>query len=185
MERINYQKLVEAGYTPTQIEQILAVNPNAEVYNRPETPITSQEAKTMILNRAPVTQEFGNYNPGLYRGINQSMRNTGTDFGVPTGTDINLPSGEWVVEEVGTGYNRGYGNSVAVRNAQTGERLRFSHLSKMLRVQPGQNIQGGQLLAKSGATGNVTGPHLDLEYYDNQGQLGDVLQSKYRETLGY
>jgi len=36
----------------------------------------------------------------------------------------------------------------------------FLHLSKVL-VEPGQRVEQGELIARVGATGRVTGPHLD------------------------
>lgn len=131
----------------------------------------------------PITQQFGNYNPSLYRGINQSMTNTGVDIGVPTGTGVNLPDGVWkILEAIKGGFNKGYGNSVLAQNTKTGEKLRFSHLSDVA-AQLNQMLQGGSRIGATGATGNVTGPHLDLEYYNQQGKLADVLKSGYGRYL--
>src|SRR3990167_3002625 len=128
---------------------------------------------SVLSQSGPVTQAFGNYNPSLYKGINKSMTNTGTDIGVPTGTKVALPPGEWEVVESysGGGANSGYGNSILVKDKKTGEKLRFSHLSKVARLKKGDSVRGGKIVALSGATGNVTGPHLDLEYYDDKGAV--------------
>lgn len=139
---------------------------------------------------APVTQAFGKYNPGLEP--NPSGRNWGVDFGVKEGTPLAVPPGEWVVDDTysgskGKGFvgntkdNAGYGNSVLVRNTKTGETMRFSHLSGVS-VKPGQSLKGGTVIGTSGATGNVTGPHLDLEYKVN-GQFRDVTKSPYSQYL--
>lgn len=141
-----------------------------------------------------ITQQFGNRNAieKYSKGVNY-----GTDIAVPKGTPVALPPGEWKVIESFNGatasgsnnsqggINRGYGNSVLVQNAQTGEKLRMSHLSQV-GVQPGQVINGGSVIAKTGATGNVhgtTGEHLDLEYYTPQGQIADVLKTRYARYL--
>lgn len=146
---------------------------------------------SVMPGRAEVTQKFGNYNPGLYRGINKSMTNTGTDFALKPNTPLALPPGTWEVMEAfdrasgggrGNKQNMGYGNSVLVRNTQTGETLRFSHLNGV-NVQRGRTYKGGTVLGTSGATGNVTGPHLDLEYRNEGGQLADVLTSRYSNYL--
>lgn len=138
----------------------------------------------ILPTQAPVTQTFNNYNPALYKGITKDMRNKGVDFGVKEGTPVSLPDGNWIVKEASTnnGFNRGYGNSVMVENEETGERMRMSHLSRV-NVLPGQKIRGGSLVGLSGATGNVTGPHLDLEFYDGQGRIGDVTKSRYGQQL--
>lgn len=64
-----------------------------------------------------------------------------------------------------------------LQNLDTGEKIRFSHLSQV-GVKTG-DIVGGQPVGLSGATGNVTGPHLDVEYYDKKGKLSDVMKSPY------
>lgn len=141
---------------------------------------------TILGTPAPLTQPFGNSNPNVEvfsKGIN-----SGADFGAPVGTTVALPQGQWQILQayagdttpghVGDDTNSGYGNSVLAQNLQTGEKLRFSHLSQV-GVQPGQDVSGGNVIGATGQTGNVTGPHLDLEYYNSAGQLGDVLKSPY------
>lgn len=135
---------------------------------------------------AKVSGTFGQqYGAGVE--ATKNGKNVGTDFAVPAGTPVILPQGDWKVIDVKSGVTGGnltdyknapYGNSVLVQNTQTGEKLRFSHLSAT-NVQNGATISGGALVGKSGATGNVTGAHLDLEYYDGSGKMGDVLKSDY------
>lgn len=125
----------------------------------------------------PVTQEFGNINPIEPTPGNVNL---GTDFRTRNlkSKDIKLPVNAKVVqvlEDDGTRFgdisgHKGYGNSVLVE-MPTGERLRFSHLSSLGNVQVGQDLRPGELLGVTGATGNVTGEHLDLEYYNQQGQI--------------
>ena len=137
-----------------------------------------------------ITQRFGNRNniEVFSNGIN-----TGTDFGTAVGTPIALPPGRWNVlssfrDAAGKGYignktNSGYGNSILVQNAETGEKLRFSHLSDV-GVDQGDEIDGGYVIGRTGDSGNVTGPHLDLEYYDKLGRIADVMQSMFARYLG-
>jgi murein DD-endopeptidase MepM/ murein hydrolase activator NlpD len=154
--------------------------------------VESAEKQGSILpGWARVTQEFGKKNPGI-EVFSKSGINHGTDFGIKEGTPLALPPGEWEVLEaysgakgrgfIGNKVNRGYGNSVLVRNADTGETMRFSHLSGV-NVQPGKIYKGGTVLGASGATGNVTGPHLDLEYKTAAGKYQDVLRSQYSKNL--
>lgn len=106
---------------------------------------------------------------------------------MPKGTEIAVPEGEWKVVDTKTGIKGGnitdykktpYGNSILVQNTETGEKLRFSHLSEVA-VQNGDILDTGTYIGKSGATGNVTGAHLDLEYYTSKGTLADVMKSEY------
>lgn len=129
----------------------------------------------------PITQAFGNRNPieRFSGGVNY-----GTDIGVGTGTKVALPKGRWQVIDANAngGMNSGYGNSIYAQNLETGEKLRMSHLSQV-GVKKGDVIDGGQVVGQTGATGNVTGPHLDLEYYNQNGQIGDVMNSRYRGAI--
>lgn len=118
--------------------------------------------------------------------------NYGVDFGIGEGTPISAPSGNWEVKEsyggakgrgrIGNKTNSGYGNSVVLQNQDTGEQIRLSHLAQAIARQ-GQKVQGGQRVGISGATGNVTGPHLDVEYRDQKGKLSDVLRTKYAQEI--
>ena len=122
---------------------------------------------------ANVSQKFGNQNRRLYG----SQGHLGTDFSVAANTPLNLPDGNWEVESVYPNSRRSlYGNSVLVKNKDTSETLRFSHLNS-IGVKPGQELSSGDVIGKSGSTGRSTGPHLDLEFRDANGKLGDVTQS--------
>lgn len=147
----------------------------------------SLSSMSILPIRATISQKFGNYNPKIERfsgGINR-----GTDYAVPIGTPVRVPDGEWVVAEsfgganpkgyIGDKSNNGYGNSIVMVNRQTGERMRVSHLSKV-GVRPGEIVKGGQTIALSGSSGNSTGGHLDLEYFDATGKLRDVSRSSYK-----
>lgn len=137
----------------------------------------------------PITQHFGNYNPSVE--VFSKGKALGTNIAADVGTPVAVPPGNWTVEKAFTGAksgyigdneNSGYGNSVKLKNTDTGESLHFTHLSDV-GVLPGQIVPGSTIIGKTGATGNVTGPHLNLEYYDPQGQLGDVLTSSYGKYI--
>jgi len=145
-----------------------------------------------ILKKQLVSQKFGVRNrvEKYSKGINR-----GTDFAVKTGTPVAIPEGNWKVVETFNkasasgpnnrqrGANKGYGNSVVVKNLDTGEKMRFSHLSRV-GVKPGETVSSGKVVGLTGATGNVagkTGQHLDVEYFDSKGTLKDVLSSRYAD----
>ncbi|MEU9381706.1 peptidoglycan DD-metalloendopeptidase family protein [Streptomyces sp. NPDC048279] len=83
---------------------------------------------------------------------------TGVDFVVPTGTPVKAV-GEGTV--VTAGWGGAYGNQVVIRLAD-GYYAQYGHLSA-LSVSVGQTVTAGQQIGFSGATGNVTGPHLHFE----------------------
>ncbi|MEU2058619.1 M23 family metallopeptidase [Streptomyces bungoensis] len=83
---------------------------------------------------------------------------TGVDFVVPTGTPVKAVAAGTVVS---AGWGGAYGNQVVLR-LNDGHYAQYGHLSQ-LSVQAGQTVSEGQRLGLSGATGNVTGPHLHFE----------------------
>ncbi|RLU82097.1 peptidase M23 [Streptomyces griseocarneus] len=83
---------------------------------------------------------------------------TGTDFPVPTGTTIRAVGPGTVVT---AGWNSAYGNQIVIKHAD-GKYSQYAHMTS-LSVSAGQQVSGGQQIGVSGATGNVSGPHLHFE----------------------
>lgn len=82
---------------------------------------------------------------------------TGQDFAVPTGTPVHAVTDGTVTE---AGWLGPYGYAVVI-TAKDGTQTWYCHLSQ-IKVRSGP-VKAGEVLALSGATGNVTGPHLHLE----------------------
>jgi murein DD-endopeptidase MepM/ murein hydrolase activator NlpD len=82
---------------------------------------------------------------------------TGVDYAVPVGTDV-LAVADGVITPATWG--RSYG--VQLVQKLDGGYFIYAHLSKTL-VKPGDKVVEGQVIAKSGNTGNSTGPHLHAE----------------------
>ncbi|MGC0418516.1 transglycosylase family protein [Embleya sp. AB8] len=87
-----------------------------------------------------------------------SGHHTGQDFAVSTGTTVRAVTSGTVVS---AGWGGAYGNEVVIRHAD-GKYTQYAHLSS-ISVKAGMKVQTGQKIALSGATGNVTGPHLHFE----------------------
>ncbi len=81
------------------------------------------------------------------------------DIAVAEGTDV-LAAADGVVEYVGNDPD-GYGNYITIDH-QNGYKTRYAHNSEIL-VKKGDSVKKGQVIAKSGSTGNSTGPHLHFE----------------------
>lgn len=88
-------------------------------------------------------------------------RHKGVDFAVPTGTPVHAMA-DGVVENANWG--KAYGLAPVVK--VDGGWVIYAHLSEQL-VKPGDKVVRGQLIGKSGATGNISGPHLHIEMRDN------------------
>lgn len=116
-----------------------------------------------------VTQDFGNYNPGMGYA---SGRHSGTDFRTRDlqQRELYAPVQMRVVQIITEDSGSPYGNSVLLE-LPSGEQLRLSHLSSFGNLQPGSVLNPGELIGMPGSTGNSTGEHLDVEFYNQQGQL--------------
>ncbi|MFI1029493.1 M23 family metallopeptidase [Streptomyces sp. NPDC020951] len=92
------------------------------------------------------------------KGSRWARRHTGQDFAVNSGTPVYA---------VGTGTVRattcgdGFGNQVLIRHGD-GYFTQYAHLSR-IDVRKDQRVTAGQRIGLSGASGNVTGPHLHFE----------------------
>ncbi|MCG7528212.1 transglycosylase family protein [Streptomyces sp. OfavH-34-F] len=105
---------------------------------------------------APVAAATGT--PYHQAGSWSSGYHTGVDFPVPTGTSVKAMASGKVVS---AGWAGPYGYQIVIRHSD-GKYSQYAHLSSLL-VRGGQQVSGGQRIARSGATGNVTGPHLHFE----------------------
>ncbi|MEU3843051.1 M23 family metallopeptidase [Streptomyces sp. NPDC028635] len=92
-----------------------------------------------------------------------SHRHSGQDFAVPLGTNVVAAHGGTVVKAGpnGAGDGPAYGNAIVIRHGN-GTYSQYAHLSR-IDVKIGQVVATGQHIAKSGNTGNSSGPHLHFE----------------------
>jgi murein DD-endopeptidase MepM/ murein hydrolase activator NlpD len=116
-------------------------------------PIASKWLAYPLPVEFPVSSEFGDgaiqIRPTIHEGI---------DFACPMGVNVMASASGHVVS---SHYNVAYGNRVQLEHEHNGDTwfTWYCHLS-VLRVVPGQAVISGQQVGLSGATGNVTGPHL-------------------------
>ncbi|MFJ7768139.1 M23 family metallopeptidase [Streptomyces sp. NPDC097107] len=92
-----------------------------------------------------------------------AAKHSGQDFAVPIGTNVVAAHGGTVVKAGGNGAGDGpaYGNAIVIKHGN-GTYSQYAHLSKV-NVKAGQIVKTGQSIAKSGNTGNSSGPHLHFE----------------------
>ncbi|ATY99434.1 transglycosylase family protein [Streptomyces cavourensis] len=104
---------------------------------------------------------------------------TGVDFPVPTGTSVKAVAPGRVVS---SGWAGAYGYEVVIRH-EDGKYSQYAHLSA-LHVKEGQSVSGGQRIARSGSTGNSTGPHLHFEVRLGPGYGSDIDPLAYLRAGG-
>lgn len=102
---------------------------------------------------APLTSPFGvrflGLRPDFHRGV---------DLSVPVGTPVTAVKGGTVEF---AGEMRGYGLVVILQHGPT-VRTVYAHLSA-LDVKQGDKVKPRQVIARSGQSGNASGPHLHFE----------------------
>ncbi|BFO17452.1 M23 family metallopeptidase [Streptomyces sp. KM77-8] len=112
-------------------------------------------------------------------GMWSSGYHTGVDFSIPTGTSLKAVGAGTVVS---AGWGGAYGNQVVIK-LNDGYYAQYAHLSS-LSVSAGQTVTAGQQVGLSGATGNVTGPHLHFEIRTSPNYGSDVDPVSYLRSKG-
>lgn len=149
----------------------------------------AQRNNKVLPDKTQVTQSFGTVNPIE---PTEGHRAGDTNFAAERNTPVSLPKGQWYIQSArnnanpegaaGDYTNEGYGNDVIAENTQTGEKLHFLHLAAA-NVKPGDIVGGNAVVGMTGNSGNSTGPNLGVEYYDQNGKIGEVLDSPYRDAF--
>ncbi|MFF4369362.1 peptidoglycan DD-metalloendopeptidase family protein [Streptomyces sp. NPDC001594] len=98
-------------------------------------------------------RNFGTASAGYSAGYH-----TGSDFAAPHGSRVKAAAGGTVIA---SDSSPSYGVNVRIKHAD-GTYTLYAHLSGKS-VQPGAQVQAGQLIGYVGSTGNSTGPHLHFE----------------------
>ncbi|MER6037459.1 MULTISPECIES: M23 family metallopeptidase [unclassified Streptomyces] len=120
----------------------------------------AREAERKRLNAfvAPIVHSYVSTAYQASSSLWSSGSHTGIDFHAASGTSVHAVGAGTVVS---TGWGGAYGNQIVIRMAD-GMYTQYGHLSS-IGVTVGQKVTPGQQIGLSGATGNVTGPHLHFE----------------------
>ncbi len=97
-----------------------------------------------------------------YYGMRWGRMHEGIDYAVNIGTSVKSAGSGTVVY---SGRASGYGLLVIIQH-QKGLKTLYAHNSKLL-VDVGDYVRRGEIISKSGNTGNSTGPHLHFEVQVN------------------
>jgi murein DD-endopeptidase MepM/ murein hydrolase activator NlpD len=108
-----------------------------------------------------------------------SGHHTGVDFLVWSGTPVHSVAAGTVVH---AGADGAYGNDVIIKHAD-GKYTLYGHLTRPV-VSVGQTVAEGQQIGVSGATGNVTGPHLHFEVRTTPDYGSDIDPVAYMASHG-
>ncbi|GAA1988523.1 M23 family metallopeptidase [Catenulispora subtropica] len=135
-------------------------------------------AKTVISDVAPLASLHINENYGV-RGPWAAGHHTGVDFAAAVGTRVASVGAGTVVR---SGWDGAYGIDVLVKMTD-GKYVLYGHLSQAS-VFAGEHVTAGEQIGRSGATGNVTGPHLHFEVRTTPDYGSDVNPIAYLRAHG-
>jgi murein DD-endopeptidase MepM/ murein hydrolase activator NlpD len=110
-------------------------------------------------NLGEVTSPFGLRSDPL---AGEERFHKGIDIAAPEGSPIKAAEAGTVVF---SGVASGYGNVVEIDHGN-GVVTKYAHTQENL-VSVGQQVGAGQIIARVGATGRSTGPHLHFEVHEN------------------
>ncbi|MEU2916000.1 M23 family metallopeptidase [Streptomyces massasporeus] len=141
----------------------------------------AREAERKRLNSfvAPISGSYVSTSYQASSGLWSSGSHTGVDFHAASGTSVHAVGAGTVVE---AGWGGSYGNQVVIK-MNDGTYTQYGHLSS-IGVSVGQQVTPGQQIALSGATGNVTGPHLHFEARTSPEYGSDIDPVAYLRSHG-
>lgn len=167
MKRINsktseYQELIEDNNDEIQrIKQTILAN------NKPSNGGSSGSGGGSGILGYPtdsrtISAGFPNYSSGRYHG--------GVDFPVSTGSNVYASASGTVI--IAKNLNYSYGHYLVIDHGN-GLSTLYAHNSTLL-VGVGDHVNKGQVIARSGSTGNSTGPHCHFEVLLNGNQVNPM-----------
>ncbi|MDX3751857.1 M23 family metallopeptidase [Streptomyces sp. AK08-02] len=141
----------------------------------------AREAERKRLNSyvAPISGSYISTGYKAGGGIWSSGSHTGVDFHAASGTTVHAVGSGTVVE---AGWGGSYGNNIVIKMID-GTYTQYGHLSS-ISVFVGQTVTPGQQIGLSGATGNVTGPHLHFEARTTPEYGSDINPVAYLRSHG-
>ncbi|MFI9201740.1 M23 family metallopeptidase [Streptomyces sp. NPDC053048] len=147
------QKAAEAKERHAEAERKLKEEREAK-----ERAARDEERKRLNTFVSPIDGSYVSTSYKASSGLWSSGSHTGIDIHAATGTSVQAVGAGTIVE---AGWGGAYGNNVVIKH-NDGTYTQYAHLSS-LDVSVGQTVAPGQQIGLSGATGNVTGPHLHFE----------------------
>ncbi|WP_345983738.1 transglycosylase family protein [Streptomyces sp. DSS69] len=177
LKRAEQKRAEQKRAEEKRAEQRKAEQKRAEEKKAQQKQASAERAVKHSGMSAPVAASTGT----AYRqaGSWSSGYHTGVDFPVPTGTSVKAVAAGRIVS---AGWAGAYGYEVVIRH-EDGRYSQYAHLSA-LHVKEGQSVSGGQRIARSGSTGNSTGPHLHFEVRLGPGYGSDIDPLAYLRAGG-
>ena len=167
-ETINL-RITPRNYNIQKIEGVpsnTVTPPNSVLQRIKQDAASVKQARKLVSNKqdflggfikpanGPVTGVYGSQR--FYNGVPKSPH-YGIDYAAPTGTPVIAPADGVITFAHNDLF---YSGGTLILDHGHGLSSTFLHLSEIL-VKPNQVVRSGTVIAKIGATGRATGPHLD------------------------
>ncbi|QQR79076.1 MAG: peptidoglycan DD-metalloendopeptidase family protein [Candidatus Moraniibacteriota bacterium] len=143
-----------------------------------DIPAFSKGLLSYPLKNAIQTQGYGKTSFAKKSNFYKSGFHNGIDFGTATGTSV-LAAADGKVIAIGNNGRYAYGRYIAVDHGN-GLVTMYGHLSSVTR-KLGDKVKRGDTIAKSGNTGNSTGPHVHFTVFS--AKSFDIVPSKIVSSL--
>lgn len=151
--RITYLDGYEEARDIQSTRQLTAPKTKVVAKGTKERPKTMAKGNFIWPVRGTITSRYG------WRTLfGVSNFHGGLDIAVRTGTSVKAADGGKVIT---SGWHNSYGYYIVIDH-ENGKQTYYAHNSKLL-VKVGERVYQGQVIAKSGSTGNSTGPHCHFE----------------------
>ncbi|MBP5707960.1 MAG: M23 family metallopeptidase, partial [Alphaproteobacteria bacterium] len=123
--------------------------------------MTDIPGNSPIVGDIRVTSDFG---PRKAPIAGATSWHKGIDISVPTGTPV-YATANGTVEYIADQGNKDGGKYILIKHGDSRFRTAYFHLSDNNILKVGDTVRAGDLIGKSGNTGNSTGPHLDYRIF--------------------
>ncbi|MFZ1654985.1 MAG: peptidoglycan DD-metalloendopeptidase family protein [Candidatus Moraniibacteriota bacterium] len=143
-----------------------------------DLPVFSKGLLGYPLKSVTITQNYGKTSFAKKSGFYKSGFHNGIDFGAATGTSV-LAAADGKVIAIGNNGRYAYGRYIAVDHGN-GLVTMYGHLSSVSK-KLGDKVKRGDTIAKSGNTGNSTGPHVHFTVFS--AKSFDIVPSKIVSSL--
>ena len=151
--RITYLNGIEEARDIQTTRELSAPKTKVVAKGTKERPKTMAKGNFIWPVRGTITSRYG------WRTLfGVSNFHGGLDIAVRTGTSVKAADGGKVITSA---WHSSYGYYIIIDH-ENGKQTYYAHNSKLL-VRVGERVYQGQVIAKSGSTGNTTGPHCHFE----------------------
>lgn len=149
-----------------------------DALNTKDLPAFVKGTLSYPLKKVVRSQSYGKTSFAKKSGFYKSGFHNGVDFAVPVGTSV-MAAADGKIIAIGNNGRYAYGRYVAIDHGN-GLVTMYGHLSSVTK-RLGDKVKRGDTIAKSGNTGNSTGPHVHFTVFS--AKSFDVVPSKIVSSL--